>query len=131
MARKRRAKYPRANRSTPARIAELIQSPGEWEVYRQTKDAGTGRWNFPKARTSDGKWRPIKHSKHVVTTTKDGSLYTVFALWRMWEIKEAAKDELKRQQWAANIYVVHTKRYALFYLICRRVRHSISGAGIG
>ena len=131
MTKKNKVRYPKALQSTPARIAEFIKDPGLREVYRQTRSAGTGQWNFPRARTSDGKWRPIKNSKYVVTTQNDGSLYTVFAIWRMWEIKQAVKDENGKQKWAANIHVVHTKRYSLYYLLCRRMRHSISGAGIG
>jgi len=120
-------KYPKAIRRRTNEIESLIRGPGVKEVYRQTKENGIGTWNFPRALQNNGNWRRIKNSRFVITTRKDGSLYTVFAIWRMWEIKHKVKDKEGRRLWDAKIYATRTKRHTFYYLICRKIPKDISG----
>ena len=122
-------RYPKAMRATKGQISELITDPGLKEVYRQTINRKTGEWYFPKALKKNGKWRYIRKSKHVIGRHKDGRKSYMFTLWRIWDLKRQAKENGKgtKRKWEPKIYVTRTKAYAIFYLICRRLHHSISG----
>jgi len=123
---KQTIKYPKAQKLEMRQIADIISGPGEKEVYRQTRSRRSGLWNFPKKLRSDGKWCYIRNSKYVISTLKNGQKHTAFAIWRMWAIKDKVRKEGK-QIWKAQMYSIYTKRYTIFYLICRKIHHSISG----
>lgn len=135
--------YPTAQVRTARQISEMIKEPGVWEVYRQTRVRTVRtlghKWCLPKALTDEGKWRPIKNEKYVIGTVypvknggrviknRKGKNANRWALWRMWDMKRRAEKDGKRI-WQPQIYVVYySKLYTIYYLICRKLHHSISG----
>lgn len=132
--------FPKAQVRTAGQISGMIKEPGLREVYRQTRVRTLGhKWCVPKALTNEGKWRSIKNGKYVIGTwypakngghvikNRKGKNANRWALWRMWDMKRKAKKDGQRI-WEPQIYVVyHSKLYTLYYLICRRIHHSISG----
>lgn len=133
-------KYPAATVKTRAQMSLMLNEPGHKEVYRQTRARFPHNWCFPKALTEEGKWRPIKNGKYVngrfehveddkyvVKKHKDGM---AFAIWRMWDLKCKAKTKAGKKKWEPQIYVVfYSKAFTLYYLVCQRLRHSLSGGG--
>lgn len=98
--------------------------------YRQTFNTFTKQWCVPKRRAYDKEkdknvWRPIDNLKHLVNK-RDGIGY---ALWRlkllMTKLKCATHDQ---PVWdCSKITPVRVGVYTIYYLTCKRFKHSISG----
>ncbi len=132
--------YPSAKLKTRAQMSLILNEPGHKEVYRQTRTKRPHSWCFPKALTPEGKWRPIKNGKYVIGkfervgddnyVIKKDENGMEYAIWRMWHLKCKAKTKAGKRKWEPKIYVVfYSKACTLYYLVCQRLRHSLSGGG--
>ena len=116
--------YPKAIKVTKAQVLHIIRTPGEKEVYRQTRNWNSNTWMCPKALWSSGRWRVIRNRQLVIRSGKQGNNY---ALWRMYERKAKAMEH-SRKKWDCNIYVVITQPFhSIYYLVCKKIHYSIQG----
>lgn len=92
--------------------------------FRQTLNTYTKQWCVPKKKVGN-KWVPITNLKYVVTR-QDGISY---ALWRLRTLMLKVKCTTHVQQVWDCPKVGVTKRgiYNIYYLTCKRFKHSISG----
>ncbi len=123
---RQRLLYPKAIKIKASEMAAIVAAPGEKEVYRQTRNWDIKTWYCPKAHISgtlgaSGKWRVIKNRDKIM----QGQSYR-FLIWKIWQFKDHAKIDGKKK-WNCTIYVVLKKPYSLYYLVCKRARHSIQG----
>jgi len=110
----------------------MVNQVNEQQVveYRQTFNTFTKQWCGPKRKVYDKEkdkdvWRPIDNLKHVVNK-RDGIGY---ALWRLRTRMLKLKCVTHNQTvWdCPKIRPVQVGVYTIYYLTCKRFKHSISG----
>lgn len=92
--------------------------------FRQTLNTYTKQWCVPKKRAGN-KWTPINNLKYIITK-QEGIGY---ALWRLKTLMGKVKCATHNQQVWDCSKVTKIKRgvYIIYYLKCKRFKHSISG----
>ena len=100
----------------------LAKQPGERVIFRQTKNWHLKRWNCVQRRQDNDKWCKITN-EHLVVNHQGWT----WALWRMQKIMATRTDASGRPHWDTTIYKIKHGVYMTYYLVCKRMRHSIQG----
>lgn len=105
----------------------LANKPAD-AIFRQTLNVKTQTWWCPKIRTSNGKWRTIKHRELVCSPQLFGENIYKFSLWKIREYMDSLYYAEDMKIWrCGDIYKVRVYPYSYFFLKCERIFHSIHG----
>ena len=107
---------------TVSQLKEMVDTPAEIMVFRQTRNWRLRRWNCVQRRLDNGKWRRIRDNLRVIN--KQGWAY---ALWRVSNVITEKLDIYNRPIWQVNMFKIRHGVYMTYYLVCKRAHHSIQG----
>lgn len=109
------------NPITVSKLKAIVKDPHEHVLFRQTVNHDVRRWNCVQRQNKD-KWYKIANQKLV---TKDKGW--TYALWRVNKIMRTRVDTDGRPHWKCTMHKIYHKPYTTYYLVCKRLNHSISG----